>query len=246
MALVGAALALLLGVCVRLAAANVMGIDLGSEFMKVRACAVLCCAVCHRRPSVRSLVAWVVDRSIDTARSILFPPQIDQVSLVKPGSMMDIVTNIHSKRKTETMVSFYQGERSYGADAYSLLTRKPEVTYARVPTLLGRHEEHPAVALLEGAYFPTKVGYNETRGGLAIEHSAPATDEMPPVRALRAVLTCCAEALDCWVDCVNISRRLEQRATDPAPHSSAHPTPKPRPQLPLPYIRRSPPRSWWP
>lgn len=34
---VGAALALLLGVCVRLAAANVMGIDLGSEFMKVRA-----------------------------------------------------------------------------------------------------------------------------------------------------------------------------------------------------------------
>lgn len=35
MALVGAALALLLGVCVRLAAANVMGIDLGSEFMKV-------------------------------------------------------------------------------------------------------------------------------------------------------------------------------------------------------------------
>ena len=33
---VGAALAVLLGVCVRLAGANVMGIDLGSEFMKVR------------------------------------------------------------------------------------------------------------------------------------------------------------------------------------------------------------------
>lgn len=105
------------------------------------------------------------------------------MSLVKPGSMMDIVTNIHSKRKTETMVSFYQGERAYGADAYSLLTRKPELTYARLPTLLGRHEEHPAVALLEGAYFPTKVGYNETRGGLAIHHPAPANDEMPPVRA---------------------------------------------------------------
>lgn len=97
--------------------------------------------------------------------------------------MMDIVTNIHSKRKTETMVSFYQGERSYGADAYSLLTRKPEVTYARLPTLLGRHEGHPAVALLGDAYFPTKVGYNETRGGLAIHHPAPAQDEMPPVRA---------------------------------------------------------------
>jgi hypothetical protein len=33
------------------------------------------------------------------------------VSLVKPGSMMDIVTNVHSKRKTENMVSFYEGER---------------------------------------------------------------------------------------------------------------------------------------
>ena len=51
----------------------------------------------------------------------------------------------------------YPGERSYGADAYSLLTRRPEVTYARIPTLLGRHDEHPSVALLEEAYFPTKV-----------------------------------------------------------------------------------------
>ena len=123
---------------------------------------------------------------------------------VKPGTMMDIVTNIHSKRKTETMISFYQGrerreggkeemngwmiawiniilsllhtvthppphtlpsgERSYGADAYSLLTRRPEVTYARLPTLLGRHDEHPSVALLEAAYFPTKVTRRKKEG----------------------------------------------------------------------------------
>ena len=55
---------LLLSTHIQQVTAGVMGIDLGSEFMKV--------------------------------------------SLVKPGSMMDIVTNIHSKRKTETMVSFYQ------------------------------------------------------------------------------------------------------------------------------------------
>ena len=110
---------------------------------------------------------------------------------VKPGTMMDIVTNIHSKRKTETMPRYpppppslppslppfpppahvphppslppsvspfhAPGERSYGADAYSLLTRRPEMTYARIPTLLGRHDEHPSVELLEEAYFPTKV-----------------------------------------------------------------------------------------
>lgn len=51
MALVGAALVLLMGVCVRLAAANVMGIDLGSEFMKVRAVCVSV-FVCHVHQSI--------------------------------------------------------------------------------------------------------------------------------------------------------------------------------------------------
>ncbi|KAM3570136.1 hypothetical protein VYU27_007796, partial [Nannochloropsis oceanica] len=125
------------------AQAGVMGVDLGSEFMKV--------------------------------------------SLVKPGTMMDIVTNIHSKRKTETMISFYQGERSYGADAYSLLTRRPEVTYARIPTLLGRHDEHPSVALLEEAYFPTKVSYNESSGGLAILHQDEAS--YSPEELMAMILT---------------------------------------------------------
>ncbi|TFJ83042.1 hypothetical protein NSK_005667 [Nannochloropsis salina CCMP1776] len=122
---------LLLSFLASAALAGVIGVDLGSEFMKV--------------------------------------------SLVKPGTMMDIVTNIHSKRKTETMISFYQGERSYGADAYSLLTRRPDVTYARLPTLLGRHDDHPSVTLLGEAYFPTRVSYNESAGGLAIHHDKEAS-----------------------------------------------------------------------
>lgn len=54
--------------------------------------------------------------------------------------------------------------RSYGADAYSLLTRRPEKTYARLSTLLGKHDEHPAVALLDQSYFPTKVRTTAERG----------------------------------------------------------------------------------
>jgi hypoxia up-regulated 1 len=138
---------LLLGLGMRLepAGAAVLGIDLGSEYMKV--------------------------------------------SLIQPGSMMEIVTNVHSKRKTENIVSFYEGERSYGAgaghahcsgpsrrcseracarvsDAWALQTRKPELTYARLSTLLGRRESHPAVGLLQEAYFPFQVGSRrETRVG---------------------------------------------------------------------------------
>lgn len=63
--------------------------------------------------------------------------------------------------------------RSYGADAYSLLTRRPEKTYARLSTLLGKHDEHPAVALLDQSYFPTKVHSItiEERRGEESEHS---------------------------------------------------------------------------
>lgn len=38
-----------------------------------------------------------------------------------------------------------------------------QVTYARLSTLLGRKADHPSVALITSAYFPTKISYNETK-----------------------------------------------------------------------------------
>jgi hypothetical protein len=38
--------------------------------------------------------------------------------------MMDIVTNVHSKRKTENMVSFYEGER-YSTHPYTTTIPTP-------------------------------------------------------------------------------------------------------------------------
>lgn len=68
-----------------------------------------------------------------------------KVALVQRGAPLEIVTNLHSKRKTEQMILFDQGTRFYGADASSLLARKPTQTTLLMSIMLGRDEDHPAV-----------------------------------------------------------------------------------------------------
>lgn len=68
-----------------------------------------------------------------------------KVALVQRGAPLEIVTNMHSKRKTEQMILFDQGTRFYGADASSLLARKPTQTPVAMSIMLGRDEDHPAV-----------------------------------------------------------------------------------------------------
>ena len=68
-----------------------------------------------------------------------------KVALVQRGAPLEIVTNLHSKRKTEQMILFDQGARFYGADANGLLARKPTKTPSGMTVVLGRDDEHPAV-----------------------------------------------------------------------------------------------------
>lgn len=68
-----------------------------------------------------------------------------KVALVQRNSPLEIVTNLHSKRKTEVMVLFDQGSRFYGSDASSLIARKPHLTPSALGVMLGREEGHPAV-----------------------------------------------------------------------------------------------------
>ena len=68
-----------------------------------------------------------------------------KVALVQSGSPLEIVTNLHSKRKTEQMILFDRSQRFYGADASALLARKSQQTPAAMSLLLGRDEEHPNV-----------------------------------------------------------------------------------------------------
>jgi hypoxia up-regulated 1 len=68
-----------------------------------------------------------------------------KVALVQRGAPLEIVTNLHSKRKTEEMVLFDQGSRFFGADANSLLARKPTKVPSAMTVMLGRDADHPAV-----------------------------------------------------------------------------------------------------
>jgi hypothetical protein len=68
-----------------------------------------------------------------------------KVALVQRGAPLEIVTNFHSKRKTENMILFDAGTRFYGADASSLLARKPLKTPTQMSLMLGRDDQHPGV-----------------------------------------------------------------------------------------------------
>lgn len=91
-----------------------------------------------------------------------------KVALVQRGAPLEIVTNFHSKRKTEQMILFDSGTRFYGADASSLLARKPLKTPVQMTLMLGRDEEHPCVKTLEERHHPVLPQYNETRSGLSM------------------------------------------------------------------------------
>jgi hypoxia up-regulated 1 len=77
--------------------------------------------------------------------------------------IFSVVTNFQSKRKTPSSISFNKGERSFGSDAVALIGRKPEVTFAKLPRILGKTLEHPHVKeLTEEQYYPYQFSYNET------------------------------------------------------------------------------------
>lgn len=68
-----------------------------------------------------------------------------KVALVQRGAPLEIVTNLHSKRKTEHLILFDSGSRFYGADASSLLARKPLKTPTTMSVMLGKEQDHPTV-----------------------------------------------------------------------------------------------------
>jgi len=89
-----------------------------------------------------------------------------KVALVQRGAPLEIVTNLHSKRKTENMILFDSSTRFYGADANSLYARKTTKIPLALNIMLGRDEKHPSVTVLNERHYPIRPKYNETRSGL--------------------------------------------------------------------------------
>jgi hypoxia up-regulated 1 len=100
-----------------------------------------------------------------------FGGEFFKIALVKPGTPFEIVTNVHSKRKTETMVAFDGEERLYGADAATVGVRRPQTAYSQVRRFLGSTMDHPdVVSLLKKEYFPYELLQNDTRGSISLKH----------------------------------------------------------------------------
>ena len=78
-----------------------------------------------------------------------------KVALVQRGAPLEIVTNLHAKRKTENLILFDESTRFYGADANSLYGRKPDKSPMAVSVFLGRDDEHPSVNV-------SIIGYSTT------------------------------------------------------------------------------------
>ena len=89
-----------------------------------------------------------------------------KVALVKPGTPFEIVTNVHTKRKTETLVGFDEGERRFGGDAKTLAGRRPHLVFEQIPHLLGKNVNHPKVVALRKKYIAFEIGTNKDRGSL--------------------------------------------------------------------------------
>ncbi|KAH7485357.1 Heat shock 70 kDa protein 17 [Phytophthora ramorum] len=101
-----------------------------------------------------------------------FGGEFFKIALVKPGTPFEIVTNVHSKRKTETMVAFDGDERLYGADAATVGVRRPQTAYSQIRRLLGTTLSDPQVsALLDEEHFPYDLVQNASRGGtISLKH----------------------------------------------------------------------------
>lgn len=94
------------------------------------------------------LLLWTVSVTARALLGVDLGSLYMKVALVQSGtkgSPFEIVTNLHSKRKTEQMILFDREQRFYGADASSLLARKSQKTPAAMSLMLGRDDEHPVV-----------------------------------------------------------------------------------------------------
>lgn len=89
-----------------------------------------------------------------------------KVALVQRGAPLEIVTNLHAKRRTENMILFDSSTRFYGADANALYARKPTKIPCALSVMLGRDEKHPSVTVLGERHYPIHPKYNETRSGV--------------------------------------------------------------------------------
>jgi len=89
-----------------------------------------------------------------------------KVSMIQPGKPIEIVSNIHSKRKTDTAVSFFEPVRVFGSDALNHDLKAKKKVYVNTNAALGYHmkSKDENVLNFDQKFYPAdKIGFNETR-----------------------------------------------------------------------------------
>lgn len=135
----------LIAFCLQSGLGNVIGLDFGSDSMKV---AIV-------QPGT----------PLEIGMSLIY------LLFALDSLLLYAVTNFQSKRKTPTSISFYKNERLFGSDSIALQGRKPEVTYSKFFRVIGRNAAHKHVKeVVHDQYFPHNIYTNETTGFTHVAH----------------------------------------------------------------------------
>jgi len=98
-----------------------------------------------------------------------------KVAIVSPGVPMEIALNKESKRKTPVVVSFRDGERTFGEDAQTVGVRFPQNSYAYLLDLVGKTVDNPAVKLFQKRFPYYNIVPDPVRGTVVFQHDSETT-----------------------------------------------------------------------
>ena len=154
----------LLVACLSAVYANLAGIDLGHDSIKVSPASppythFHATALSH--PTILPLPTHLTPQ---LPLSLSHPHT--QVALIKPGRIPAVVTNVESKRKTPNYIAFYGEERLFGGHAEAKRGSKPRHVIPEPFKLLGRGYTHPRCLAYSNNSASTTETAPNARGGV--------------------------------------------------------------------------------
>lgn len=92
-----------------------------------------------------------------------------KVAIVAPGHPFEVAIDPASKRKSPAIVGFDSGERRFGHDAMSLVTKRPKETFLYLSRLLGKSIDTPIIQQFTDQYYPYTFIEDKERGTIRIQ-----------------------------------------------------------------------------
>lgn len=99
-----------------------------------------------------------------------------KIGIVSPGVPMEIVLNKESKRKTPAVLSFRDGERTFGEDAQTIGVRFPKSSYGYMLDLIGKDINHPLVKLYQERFPHYEIVEDSKRNGILFKQDGELTN----------------------------------------------------------------------